>query len=223
MLILGSASGPSFWTRFNVPQLWGDIVSGPYSRPESGPILGGSACRGRRARRNQHRLQMFVVNWLVSRLFAAFYMLNVACLTFEYQGTLFSAFVSETMQDNPVWQFDARMSGHDAQEMLSRGPDLDVRSTEEMRLHVPSKGTILQWDLVLEAGLRICKLFEQYVETLCRSLCLNIFAMQHFMISRCRWIDIQIQLLLSGSDVFIMISWLLTNIPPYNSCFVFTQ
>ena len=75
---------------------------------------------------------------------------NVACLTFEYQGTLFPAFVSETMQDNPVWQFDARMSGHDAKERLSRGPELDVRSTDEERLHVPSKGTILQWDLVLE-------------------------------------------------------------------------
>ena len=29
MLFLGSASGPCFWTRFSVPQLWGDIVSGP--------------------------------------------------------------------------------------------------------------------------------------------------------------------------------------------------
>ena len=67
---------------------------------------------------------------------------NVACLTFEYQGTLFPAFVSETMQDNPVWQFDARMSGHDAEEMLRRGPELDVRSTDDERLHVVS-GSVL--------------------------------------------------------------------------------
>ena len=60
-------------------------------------------------------------------------------------------------------------------------------------------------------GLRICKLCEQYVETLCRRLCLNIFAMQHFMTYRCRWIHIQIRLHLSGADVFIMISWLLTS------------
>jgi hypothetical protein len=53
------------------------------------------------------------------------------------------------MTDNPVWQFDARMSGDGAEEMLRRGPELDVRSTDEQRLHVPSKGTILQWDLVL--------------------------------------------------------------------------
>ena len=77
---------------------------------------------------------------------------HVAFSTFEYQGKLFPAFVSETMQDNPVWQFDARMSGRPVETMsvwLRRGPDLDVRSTDEERLHVPSKGTILQWDLVL--------------------------------------------------------------------------
>jgi hypothetical protein len=106
-------------------------------------------------------------------------MLNVASLTFEYQGTLFSAFVSETMQNNPVWQFDGRRSGHDAKERLTRGPDLDVRSTEEMRLHVPSKGTILQWDLVLEGmynwledlqALRaVCR--DTVSESLLQSLC----------------------------------------------------
>jgi len=77
---------------------------------------------------------------------------HVAFSTFEYQSKLFPAFVSETMQDNPVWQFDARMSGRPVETMsvwIRRGPDLDVRSTDEVRLYVPSKGTILQWDEVL--------------------------------------------------------------------------
>ena len=72
-------------------------------------------------------------------------------------------------------------------------------------------------------GLRICKLCEQYVETLCRRLCLNIFAMQHFMTIRWCWIHIQIRLYLFGADVLSMISWLLTSIPSYDACFVFIQ
>jgi hypothetical protein len=62
---------------------------------------------------------------------------------------LFRDLVPEMMQDNPVWQFDARMSGHEAEAELRRGPELECRSTDEQRLHVPSKGTMLQWDLVL--------------------------------------------------------------------------
>ena len=50
---------------------------------------------------------------------------------------------------NPVWQYDAYMSSRDEEAELKRGPVLECRSTDEQRHYVPSKGTMLQWDLVL--------------------------------------------------------------------------
>ena len=50
---------------------------------------------------------------------------------------------------HPVWQFDFRMSRREEEAHLKRGPVLEFRSTDGQRLHVPSKGTMLQWDLVL--------------------------------------------------------------------------
>ena len=76
--------------------------------------------------------------------------IEIYTFSFQYQSNLFIDLVSEMTMYNPVWQFDARMPSRKEEAELKRGPMLEYRTVKRQRLYVPSKGTILQWDLVLD-------------------------------------------------------------------------